>query len=70
MIDPGLQNKVVLVNGGNDPFGIGTALAKAFASHGAYVFIHLSFVYLKILGYLITAVFGKELAIVLSRIGI
>jgi 3-oxoacyl-[acyl-carrier protein] reductase len=40
MIDPGLKNKVVLVTGGNNPFGIGAAVAGAFASHGAQVFIH------------------------------
>jgi 3-oxoacyl-[acyl-carrier protein] reductase len=40
MIDPGLKDKVVLVTGGNNPFGIGAAIARAFASHGACVFIH------------------------------
>ena len=40
MIDPGLKEKVVLVTGGNNPFGIGAAIARAFASHGASVFIH------------------------------
>ena len=40
MIDPGLRDKVVLVTGGNNPFGIGAAIAKAFAAHGAHVFIH------------------------------
>jgi len=40
MIDPGLKEKVVLVTGGNNPFGIGAAIAGAFASHGAKVFIH------------------------------
>jgi 3-oxoacyl-[acyl-carrier protein] reductase len=40
MIDPGLKNKVVLVTGGNNPFGIGAAIARAFASHGAHLFIH------------------------------
>ena len=40
MIDPGLKNKVVVVTGGNNPFGIGAAIAKAFADHGACVFIH------------------------------
>jgi 3-oxoacyl-[acyl-carrier protein] reductase len=39
MIDPGLQNKVVLVTGGNNPYGIGAATAKAFAAQGAKVFI-------------------------------
>ena len=40
MIDPGLTDKVVLITGGNNPFGIGAAIAQAFASHGASVFIH------------------------------
>ena len=40
MIDPGLKDKVVLVTGGNNPFGIGAAIARAFASHGAKIFIH------------------------------
>jgi len=40
MIDPELRDKVVLVTGGNNPFGIGAAVAKAFSSHGAHLFIH------------------------------
>ncbi len=40
MIDPGLKDKVVLLTGGNNPFGIGASIARAFALHGAYVFIH------------------------------
>jgi 3-oxoacyl-[acyl-carrier protein] reductase len=40
MIDPGLKDKVVLVTGGNNPYGIGAAIARAFASHGARLFIH------------------------------
>jgi 3-oxoacyl-[acyl-carrier protein] reductase len=40
VIDPALTDKVVLVTGGNNPFGIGAAIARAFASHGAPVFIH------------------------------
>jgi 3-oxoacyl-[acyl-carrier protein] reductase len=40
MIDPGLSDKVVIVTGGNNPFGIGAAIARAFASHGARLFIH------------------------------
>ncbi|UCF06553.1 MAG: SDR family oxidoreductase [bacterium] len=40
MIDPGLKNKVALVTGGNNPFGIGAAIARSFAAHGAKAFIH------------------------------
>lgn len=40
MLDPELQNRVVLVTGGNNPAGIGAATAKAFAAQGAAVFIH------------------------------
>ena len=40
MIDPGLNEKVVLVTGGNNPYGIGAAIARAFGSHGAKVFVH------------------------------
>jgi 3-oxoacyl-[acyl-carrier protein] reductase len=40
MIDPGLQDKVALITGGNNPYGIGAAIARALASHGAKVFIH------------------------------
>lgn len=40
MIDPGLKEKVALITGGNNPFGIGAAIARALASHGARVFIH------------------------------
>ena len=40
MIDPGLKDKVALVTGGNNPFGIGAAIARALASYGAKVFIH------------------------------
>jgi 3-oxoacyl-[acyl-carrier protein] reductase len=40
MIDPGLNEKVVLVTGGNNPHGIGAEIARKFASLGAQVFIH------------------------------
>ena len=40
MIDTGLKNKVALITGGNNPFGIGAAIARAFASQGTKVFIH------------------------------
>jgi 3-oxoacyl-[acyl-carrier protein] reductase len=40
VIDPGFKDKVALITGGNNPFGIGAAIARAFVSHGAKVFIH------------------------------
>lgn len=40
MIDPGFKGRVVLVTGANNPFGIGAAVARAFASHGAHLFLH------------------------------
>jgi len=40
VIDPGLKKKVVLVTGANNPYGIGAAVARAFASQGASVFLH------------------------------
>ena len=40
MIDTGLRGRSVLVTGGNNPYGIGAATAKAFAAQGAAVFIH------------------------------
>jgi 3-oxoacyl-[acyl-carrier protein] reductase len=39
MIDTGLENKVVIVTGANNPLGIGAATAKAFAAEGANLFI-------------------------------
>jgi 3-oxoacyl-[acyl-carrier protein] reductase len=39
MIDPGLQDKVVLVTGANNPFGIGAAIAEAFAAQSTSVFV-------------------------------
>lgn len=38
-IDTGLKEKVALLTGGNNPYGIGAAIAKAFAAQGAKVFI-------------------------------
>ena len=40
MIDPGLEGKVVLLTGANNPCGIGAGAAKAFAAQGAKVFLH------------------------------
>ena len=40
MINPGLENKVVVVTGANNPYGIGAATAKAFAKQRAKVFLH------------------------------
>ncbi len=40
MIDTGLTDKVVLVTGCNNPFGIGAATARAFAMEGARVYLH------------------------------
>src|SRR3974390_1844661 len=40
MIDPGLGGRVVLITGGNNPFRIGAAAARAFAAQGAQVFLH------------------------------
>jgi len=40
MIDPGLRQKVVLITGANNPYGIGAAVARAFAAQSAKVFLH------------------------------
>jgi 3-oxoacyl-[acyl-carrier protein] reductase len=40
MIDPGLKDKVVLLTGTNNPYGIGAALARAFAAQGSKIFLH------------------------------
>ncbi|UCD83515.1 MAG: SDR family oxidoreductase [Deltaproteobacteria bacterium] len=40
MIDLGLEGKIALVTGGNNPYGIGAAIARSFASQGARAFIH------------------------------
>jgi 3-oxoacyl-[acyl-carrier protein] reductase len=39
MIDPGLEDKVVLVTGANNPFGIGAETVRAFILQGAKVFL-------------------------------
>ncbi len=39
MIDPGLQDKVALITGANNPLGIGAATAKALAGQGTGVFV-------------------------------
>ena len=40
MINPNLQDKVVLITGANNPSGIGAAAARAFAVQGASLFLH------------------------------
>jgi 3-oxoacyl-[acyl-carrier protein] reductase len=40
MLDPGLREKVVLVTGANNPWGVGAAVARASAAQGAKVFLH------------------------------
>ena len=40
MIDPDLKGKVALVTGANNVYGIGAAVAKAFAEQGAKIFLH------------------------------
>lgn len=40
MIDPKLADKVVVVTGANNPYGIGAAVAKAFAKLGSKVLVH------------------------------
>jgi 3-oxoacyl-[acyl-carrier protein] reductase len=40
MIDPGLRGRSVLVTGTNNRFGIGAAIALAFARLGATLFLH------------------------------
>jgi 3-oxoacyl-[acyl-carrier protein] reductase len=39
MIDPGLESKVFLITGANNPYGIGAATARAFAVQGAKMFL-------------------------------
>ena len=40
MIDTGLKGRVAVVTGGNNPYGIGAAVARSLAEQGAAVFIH------------------------------
>src|SRR5262249_34013987 len=40
MINAGLDDKVVIVTGANNPYGIGAAVASAFAAQRAKVFLH------------------------------
>lgn len=40
MIDPGLQDRVALITGANNPHGIGAGIARALAAQGALVFLH------------------------------
>ena len=40
MIDPGLEGRVALVTGGNNPHGIGAAVAQALTEQGVAVFVH------------------------------
>lgn len=39
MINPGLSEKVALVTGANNPYGIGAAISRAFARVGSRVFL-------------------------------
>ena len=40
MIDPGLNDKIALITGANNPHGIGAAIAMAFATMGTHVYLH------------------------------
>ena len=40
VLDPGLNEKVALITGANNPHGIGAATAHAFVGQGARVFLH------------------------------
>ena len=40
MIDPKLTDRVVLITGANNPYGIGAAIAGAFARQCANIFLH------------------------------
>jgi 3-oxoacyl-[acyl-carrier protein] reductase len=39
VIEPGIEGKVVLITGANNPFGIGAATARAFAAQGSRIFL-------------------------------
>jgi 3-oxoacyl-[acyl-carrier protein] reductase len=39
MINPGLEGKIVLITGANNPFGIGAATVRAFSVQGAKAFL-------------------------------
>jgi 3-oxoacyl-[acyl-carrier protein] reductase len=39
-LDPGLRDRVAVVTGANNPYGIGAAVAKALAAAGVRVFLH------------------------------
>ena len=40
MINPGLEGRIVVVTGANNPQGIGAAVARAFAAQGAKILLH------------------------------
>ncbi|MBL7161412.1 MAG: SDR family oxidoreductase [Anaerolineales bacterium] len=40
MIDTGLKDKIAIVTGANNPYGIGAGIAKALVAQGAIVFLH------------------------------
>jgi 3-oxoacyl-[acyl-carrier protein] reductase len=40
MLDPGLEGRVAIVTGANNPLGIGAATCRAFAREGASVLLH------------------------------
>jgi len=40
VINPGLEGKIVVVTGANNPQGIGAAVARAFAAQGATILLH------------------------------
>lgn len=40
MLNPGLKDKVVIITGANNPYGIGAAVAKTFAEQKAKLFLH------------------------------